>query len=89
MKKLLLALLIVPQIAFAALPPYYSSTREIKEIIDSDELHDLLGSGKPVDAIERQDNGWIVKSGDRTILVLVHYTFSMPGKGKIRLEFQP
>jgi len=89
MKKLIFLLIILPQMAFAALPPYFATAREIKEIVDSNELHTLLGSGKPIDSIERKEEGWIVKSGEKTITVVVHYNSPMPGPGNIQLEFKP
>jgi hypothetical protein len=59
---LVLALLLVPSLADAAISGYFSSVREIKAIVESEEVYHKLGSAYPIESMVRVRNGYVVSA---------------------------
>ncbi|MBN1914940.1 MAG: hypothetical protein JW769_03520 [Parachlamydiales bacterium] len=73
MKKLFLMMILSSSAVFAALPPFYQSSKEIMAILSSEELHNALGSGEIIQKITRNSRGYTVISGRYCIEVDVEY----------------
>jgi hypothetical protein len=69
----------VSAMSFAALPPYYSSTREMKAILDSKDVAEKLAAQGTVTAIVYENSSYIVIAGDCSLKVKVVYQPSEPG----------
>lgn len=76
--------------AFAILPPFYHSIREIKAILDDPALHEKLGSGEMILNVEKEEGGWRVVTPKYILRVDVKYvpTPGICGPGQFELEFQ-
>lgn len=86
MTKTMLAILLASSsVAFAALPPLAQSEREIKAILDSQEAYKLLGGAEPIDQIVRTENGYLLITAHKELLVDVHY---LPAKKIGPAEFE-
>lgn len=84
---LLSATLLFTQISAAALPPYYNSAREIKAILDSEQVYRQLGIVRSIDSITRYENGYSVSAGDCAVNVGVKYLPTrMIGAGQFELQ---
>ncbi len=71
----------------AALPPYWQRAAELKAILESQEVSELLKS-KPVDRVERRSNDqYRVQAGScRLDVRIVGEEQTMPGPRKFKLE---
>jgi hypothetical protein len=76
--------------AFAILPPFYHTVREIKAILDDPILHEKLGSGEMILSVEKEEAGWSVITHKYILHVDVKYipTPGICGPGQFELEFQ-
>lgn len=73
---------------FSALPPFYESKKELKSILDSQELESLFGSAEPLLKIERNQNGYEIATNKHTLQVDVHYEpQTLPGPAHYVLKF--
>lgn len=74
MKKVVFAIfaLAATQSAFAALPPYAQSAKEIKAILDNEEVARQLSPGQ-INSVTRTEVGYLVTAGDCAITVQVTY----------------
>lgn len=71
------------------LAPFEQSAVEIKKIVDSDELRNLLGPSQPIQGIERNDQGYIITSSDYTLQVDLNYQYSgRIGPAEFQLKFE-
>ncbi len=59
--------------AFAALPPYAQTAREIKAILENDEVVRQLGNGAPISSVTREDNNYAVVTSRCALTVAVVY----------------
>lgn len=59
--------------AFAALPPFYQTAKEIKAILESSEVADKLGSGRAISSIVREGSNYLVTAGDCALDVQIVY----------------
>jgi hypothetical protein len=91
MKKkiiILIAAIVMSQSAFAALPPFAQSAREIDAILTSEQLGNLLGMAQPIEEIKRTEGGYIVVTTGREIIVeIVYKPAKMPGPVPFELKF--
>jgi hypothetical protein len=85
---IILALTLGATTANAALPPYFQRTAEIKAIIESGAVADLLQA--PIDSIERVENDhYRVRAGACTLDVLIvddSKPDAPPGPRRFKLE---
>lgn len=85
---ILLAALAVTQSAFAALPPFAQSKKEIEAILTSDQLSDTLGMAQPIEEIKKTAGGYVVVTSGREIMVdVVYKPARMPGPVPFELKF--
>lgn len=90
MTKTMLAILLASSsMAFAALPPLAQSEREIKAILDSHETYQLLGGAEPIDQIVRTENGYLLITAHKELLVDIHYLPAKIGPAEFELSFHP
>ena len=70
----------------AALPPFYQSVRELKQIIDSPEVASELGSAEPILDIQRNSAGYLITSLKDSVQVdIVYEAQEMPGPKNFHL----
>lgn len=75
--------------AFALLSPLSQSIVEFKEILNSPELTQKLGSSEIITVIKKADNGYLIKTNKSILLVDIDYLPSTgPGPQKFTLKFQ-
>lgn len=91
MKRLVLPLLaffaIVPSLQ-AVLPPFYQSRNELQSILSSNELAERIGSGEPIMIIERNDQGYLIRTNKHQVQIDVIYApAKMPGPAQYRFNF--
>ena len=60
MNKFIIALFFLSSIGFAALPPLYQNTKEIKKILNDNRLYEKLGSDQIIENISKSNTGWII-----------------------------
>jgi hypothetical protein len=72
MKKWIFCLLFA-SIGFAALPPLYQTSNEIKEILNDERLYEKLGSASAIQGIIKAANGWVVITNKYYLNVFVEY----------------
>lgn len=90
MKTLITAFLFTGTAAFAALPPLAQSNREIQAILQSKETYQLLGGAYPIDQIVRCENGYLLITANKELLVDIHYLHTgKVGPAEFELEFHP
>jgi hypothetical protein len=91
MTKTLLAIMLASSsVACAALPPLAQSGREIKAILDSQETYTLLGGEEPIDQIVRTENGYLLITAHKQLLVDIRYLpFKKIGPAEFELGFHP
>ncbi len=71
------------------LAPFEQSAVEIKKIIDSEELRNLLGPSQPIQRIERNENGYLITSLDYTLQIDLNYQyFGRIGPVDFQLKFE-
>jgi hypothetical protein len=81
MKALLFAL-------FSALPPFAQSSREVQAILADPRAEQFLGSGQPIQTIERKGNGYEISTARSSIWVDILYSpAKRPGPIPFELEF--
>lgn len=79
MKKMitaLVAMLLTTQCVFAALPPLAQSLKELKAILNSDEVADSLGMAEPIIEISRTEEGYLIRTQSQKLSVDVIYKSS-------------
>lgn len=87
MTKLFFFLLVSTSL-HALLPPAWEGVREIKAILDDENLSHYLNSGDLILSIERQEEGWVIKTNHSSIKVKVQkLPQSMPGPEKFELHY--
>jgi hypothetical protein len=91
MRKALLAFVLLASSPIsAALPPLAQSSREIKAILESRELYQILGGAEPIEQIARTENGYLVVTAHKELLVDIHYVASNKiGPREFELYFHP
>ena len=88
MKLIWLACLFVMPV-FAVLPPFAEAKREIKSILESEELAKYIPYGDVFDQIIKTEEGYLIKTNKHEIRVIVHYVKnSRIGPVEYTLEFQ-
>ena len=91
MKKVLFAIsvfLFSSQSAFALLPPFYQSTKEIKQILSDERLQEAIGSGQSIIAIKKIEDGYVIQTAKYEIKVHVDYHYAgRPGPAHYEFEF--
>lgn len=70
-KRLLLGLILLSGVGEAALPPAWEAVREIKAILDDNQLNHYLDSGEIVNKIERTEEGWAIQTNRSRISITV------------------
>lgn len=76
--------------AFATLPPLAQSEREIKAILDAPETYKRLGGADPIEQIARTENGYLLVTAHKELLVDVHYLPTQKvGPVEFELIFHP
>jgi len=80
------ALLALAAPAWAALPPFWQSSREIQAVTGSKDVAEALKQA-PIERVERAEGGYRVASQACSVLVKVIYEKStMPGPQKFRIQ---
>lgn len=75
--------------AFALLPPYFQSVKEIEQILTDERLHDILGSGEPIMEIQKMGNSYLIVTSKQSLRVNVIYQPSeRPGPAHFELQFE-
>ncbi len=88
MKKILLLHLLLAQAAFAALPPFYQSKKEIEAILKSEELSKALDSADLILKIEQNEKGYLITTNKHTLQVdIAPKQNRMPGPMQFTLRF--
>jgi CHASE3 domain sensor protein len=73
----------------AILAPFEQSAVEIRAIIDSEELRNLLGPSQSVLAIEKKGRGYLITTSDYTLQIDLDYQYSgRIGPADFQLTFQ-
>lgn len=75
----------------AALPPFAQDTREIRAILDSQELYEHIPFSDCFEEISKTDAGYLITTNKRHVLVIVHTVESAEricGPRQFTLEFQ-
>lgn len=85
----IIAAICILQPLTAALPPFFSSKREIEAILAAKELNDIVSSDDILQEIRKIPSGYLIITNQKIVPVFVHY---MPthklGPQKFQLEFQ-
>ncbi len=90
MKKWIFILLATS--GFTALPPLAQNMRELKALLADEHLYEMLGSPEMIQAIVRNDEGYLLTTPHYTLQVNVHYLpaeSGLIGPVRFQLEFQP
>jgi hypothetical protein len=75
--------------AFAALPPLYETLKEFKTLIEDPRLEHSLTSADAIEKIERNEQGFVITTNKRTLIVKIAYEPAMrPGPAKYKLIFE-
>lgn len=75
--------------AFALLPPYFQSVKEIEQILQDERLHQILGSGQPIVEIQKVGSSYHILTLKYFLKVNVHYIpREMPGPALFEIEFE-
>lgn len=86
----LFALLTFSQIAFALLPPFYQSTKEMVAILSSEEVAKKLASPYPIQSISKIDSGYRIVIQDCHLDVKIKYIPPEKGiVGPAKFEIEP
>ncbi len=64
--------------ASAALPPYYSTAKEIIAILQSDEVAQKITSGRGIDGVIRHESSYIIQAHEYCLQVDVEYQLVDP-----------
>jgi hypothetical protein len=87
MKIVLFATLIAVN-AFALLPPFAQTERELKEILNYPELHEFIPYSDVFEEIVKTEEGYLIKTNKREIRVVIHYKEnSKIGPAEFSIEF--
>ena len=73
---LLIAILFVTTAAWALLPPYYETSKEIKAILEDPTVIEKISSGRPIQTIVKTSKGYVITAGptgECTLHVLINY----------------
>ena len=82
----MLASFLVSGSAFAALPPFYQTAREMKEVLSNQDVAAKLGVGNQITSIYRVEHGYIVSTSQCALPVTVNYLPStVPGPALFEL----
>ena len=90
MKKLLLGcflFIITSSVGFAALPPFYQSAKELKDLLSDQRLAEKIGSGQVILDIIRTDKGYLIVTPRKRLDVEVLYHPPKYGVGPSQYEF--
>lgn len=82
------ALIFASPAIFAALPPLARSNVEIQAILQSQETYRILGGGERIDQLIRTENGYLLITAHKELLIDVHYLHSGKiGPGEFELLY--
>ncbi len=73
---LLIGILFVATAAWALLPPYYESSKEIKAILEDPTVIEKITSGRVIKSIVKTHNGYLITAGPKgecTLNVNIQY----------------
>ncbi|MDP1836763.1 MAG: hypothetical protein Q8K75_12670 [Chlamydiales bacterium] len=74
--------------AFALLPPLYNSAEQIKGMLESSKLGQVLESGELIESIVRTDHGYeIITNKHRVNVTVTAAKQMMPGPAKYQYSF--
>lgn len=59
--------------SYALLPPYYESTKELIDILNNNEVATKITSGRPIQSIEKTENGYKITARECTLDVFIKY----------------
>lgn len=82
------AFLAYAQPTWAILPPLYEGLQQLKAIIEDPQLTEELQSGDLIEAIERNESGWEIRTNHFHLQVDVHRKpQSHPGPASFEYQF--
>ncbi len=83
-----LVMLLGSAFAGAALPPLAESMREMKAILEDPKLTDLLSMAEQIQAIEKNESGYLIRTQRHVLEVeVVSLPVSHPGPIRFELKF--
>lgn len=89
MKNICLFFLLLSSPALAVLPPAWEGVRELKAILDDEQLPHYLDSGERIEAIRKTEGGWAIETNRSKIEVeLIPLPQSLPGPQQFQLHFK-
>lgn len=81
--------LLMAKSALAAVSPYYRSVKEIKAILESNDVARQLNPSK-ISSVTRTETGYLVTAGECTVAVQITYVSpplpDFPGPGQLELH---
>lgn len=84
----ILTLMLAGTQAEALLPPLYQSSREIRAILESEQLGQKLGSGDIILKIEKNNEGYEITTNKHQLQIDVNYEAApYPGPAHYNLRF--
>ncbi len=87
--KLLSVLSLFALPLFAALPPFAEAKREIKAILESEELAQFIPYGDCLEQIIRTEEGYRIITNKREVEAIIHCEeSSTPGPKKFNIEYK-
>jgi hypothetical protein len=92
MKKILLYIIFFTSIhthCQAILPPLWQGAAEIKAIMEDKRFGEHLHSGEIIEEIKRVDSGWLIRTNQNQLQVIVTYLpAATPGPTEFSLHFE-
>ena len=79
--------IITSSVGFAALPPFYQSAKELKDLLSDQRLAEKIGSGQMIQDIIRTEKGYLIVTPRVRLDVEVHYYPPKYGVGPSQYEF--
>lgn len=75
MKKFFLTIFFVLGVisSYAALPPFFQSSKEIKSILNDQRTYEKLTSGDLILEVKKVEGGWMVTTNHHELFVEVNY----------------
>lgn len=75
---------------FAALPPFFQSSKEIINILNNQAIAEKIGSGRGIESIIRNKDGYTITARECTLEVIVNYLPAKEGMvGPANYEVKP
>jgi hypothetical protein len=78
------------KVCFAALPPYYESSKEITAILNDPLVTEKITSGRPITSITRTETGYTMVARECSLEIKLNYLPQKDGMvGPVNFEIKP